>query len=603
MNNDNVKRITDKLVLRTHLQSIDEILRTITPDFDHGLVRRRTVAAYSAIHRAGKLRYVKWAVLCIVAAIGLGALSVWVPALAAVLGVLGLIAVGIGMIMAILVDPNAIIACLDSYFHSSEATIKEWTNTVQEKADVFCGQATANIGAFTSEHLAGGTSVVTIKTAINLVQLQVEELARQARSRLSSPETAGKHAGGRASAFDQIYPLGQSWLTRLLPAKLRRNALTAITENDKIVTHKREQIIVNTLVERALDPLATFIKSYGGQFDVTIITPLTLLGESASNSLKEMAGQGGRDFFGKFLPSEHTLEEEASKTVGLLKSSLYSLAAQNLSSSRLVPELTSFLDGKIRDALPKSIGQCIAGMNGTWENAMTSLDAEATEQVIARKTPGREQARYRTIMIHGSAGSSIFSEIEAHSSGCQCRRLEYGHDDEILVVTEERYLPGAEMPELVESSEILKKMPDSKRLGMVVAVEDDDFIFEQCNPDQRSDTKLGLRLLVLARVLGGITRKKGENYSLSDLILQRHPDLVPYARLGQGFDVAAEALQTDPRIGPVVDSWVKAEISNSGTEQVKALLKSAIAKTDFVPAVHASKCRQILSEQANRLNR
>lgn len=601
--NKQVTVLTEQLIGELHLDSWDDLVRRATPSGDYpDTIRRHVDAIRSALAKAGRLHYLPLSIFLLIAAAVLLVSGVFFPALTILLIVMSMACFAIGLFALFLVNPQTTVLHVESFIRNSTESLKKWDSDVNRTVRGIWDGCSTSLNGFVSRSLANQSPITDILSAISSVDEQARSLNSRGRERLDRLNQDIQKLERRADdSMGKLRVAKSSSSAPIVPTNVRRAANAVLGDREQIAILKRERIVIEVVLEHLLARIVESARTIITDSERDIVGPLNVLQQQATRTIQEYNSMNGRDLYGKMLPSDKTIATETAKLVDGMKGQLFGMASRHTADGDIGSALHENLERALENstAVPQNIAACIRGLNGGFQSFLAQFEAEATEMAISKAIPGREQRRFRTVINQGGSNSEVFRAIEARSEGCVTRDIDYEREDEVIVVTEERFQPGSELIDLVEASKVLKSMSRAKQAAMVVAVDDDDLVLDQINPERRTDALRGLRQLCLGLVFGGITRS-GNSYKLSKGLLSRNSELIDSASLGQGLDNAASVLQTDERIGRAVDTWLKSELASRGSDETGELIRQAIDNPGLVPALHAERVRQVLAEEINR---
>lgn len=480
------------------------------PEFSLEQVRHRAEATYGAVANTGRFRYAPLGVFCIIMAIALIAAAVFIPSANYELAGSGALVLAIGVMLIFLFDPNPAVRHVEAFDTFCQETDGQWTSTAQETTLTALQPILTDLRSFASNAVASGAGVKAATEALRAAELQGKQLQGDLDQRLTEAIQASKSTQeqlyGQSDRLRTTIRRGSLWFRA---GPIRRLANRVVNARESHLAGRRLVLGLQALRDAFIEPFISEIQATLESWEDSASNPLANARDVASGQIADFARQGDRSAFGKSIPATNEL---IALSRGIVEGRLPEIRRAVMHRPEKTP-IQDAINEQVRAAIqnsrsiPEHLTDWLDTRNGWTEDLLSHLSEEGAELAVSKLIPGREQRRFRTVLVQGGASSPFTKAIKDRAEGCEVRGMEHDNEGELIVLTESRFEPGAELVELMEASESLAFMSDEMKAATVTAVDDDDLVLKQCRPENRRDSERGLRLLCVGLGIECLARK------------------------------------------------------------------------------------------------
>lgn len=591
-----------QLLQTAHLNDADSFMATMTPDLAFDPIRRRADAAHAAVARAGRFRHAHWGAFCLTLAIAVIGAAMLIPAASFPLASSGSIILALGLAMILRFDPKPGLQHVDAFDRFCQETQDNWAIATRDHVGATIQPIIEAVRQFPRDTIASGAGVNGVAAALRQAQARGREVEVEMQNlHMAACQATNRAEEDYTTSLSRLRASTRRWYSRLWAGSVQRLANHALDARESLLAEKRLAVILQLVREAGLTPMTQALREILQDLETNAADPLASILDASSQQINDYTKQGTRGPFGKIIPNP---QEIVARSHEIVQARLPEIARSVATRPDAIP-IAQAIEERVQTVLannsatPQRLVDCLEQMQGGMENALGQMTDEAGPLAVANGILGRTPRHLRTLIVHGGSSSVMTKAIERRSEGCMVRGIEHDSEKEIIQINECRFEPGAELTELREASQSLSLLPDEMKAVMIVAVEDDAVVLEQCRPEQRSEPERGLKLLLRGLAFERLTRK-GNTYQFNGV---PRPDGISNGCLAQGFEAAVEALQTDAQQASRLQQAIDAETEARGLEGTCKAIQIALSLPNLVPADQTARARKILLDELQLVKR
>jgi|CXWL01.1.fsa_nt_gi hypothetical protein len=551
-------------------------------------LRARFDGARKSVARAGRFRYARVsAALFLVSLIAAGVFSLVVKH--PLVGAFAISVVGGAFVAILLVDPQAIVRHVEAMESAAEGTCKQWRN--HQRTGTRPASSIINDWLEKALPVAGVAGVrITLAEALDRAGATKLDLKGLYSAALTKNVVAVESVGALRAKLSNAT---SSWRARLSTLRVRRTSHAIINAVSVRVDSERHILAIEAAtaaLQAVIDSLQTAI----AEVEDKLCVPAERLLQEYRSVITEMGAQDGRTLAGKAVPSANAIAAGARRAVECELPGILRRLAAKAPNDNLVESISDEVQRIV------SIMADTTGGLRSWLDVdggvFGQIDSEAGEFCVSRVTPGRVQRRIRWVLCEGGASSPVFETIRRHSAGAIVRAIDHGDPSEIVVFTESRYEPGAEIVEFTDAISALDAVDADSKAAMITSVENDTLILHS-RAEQGDDQREAERRLALAMAYQKVARDASERYRLLNGAASGRPRAV----IAQGFAEAAGEIHGDPQLADALSIAIEAYETTNGAVTAARAIDEAMTKPEFVPLAFHNRIREMLLIERDRL--